>query len=212
MTQFRGQLNEAVARINDHYGELQASARRRLGSLFNPADYPATLEGLFGVDWDFPSVEPPDYLLHLNPGLYEQERARAATRFQEAVQLAEQAFLQEIAQLVAHLTERLSGTSENERKVFRDSAVRNMTEFFDRFQHLNIRSNPELDALVEQARRVVQGHQPQDLRDNAVLRQQVASQLSGVQAALDGLMVDRPRRRIIRAGTAAPGGTHATGD
>jgi len=212
MTQFRGQLEEAVERLNERYGELQASARRRLGSLFNPADYPATLQGLFGVDWDFPSVEPPDYLLHLSPALYEQERARAVARFDEAVQLAEQAFLGEIAQLVAHLTERLTGTPESERKIFRDSAVRNLTEFFDRFQQLNIRSNPELDALVEQARRIVQGHQPQDLRDNAALRQQVASQLSGVQAALDGLLIDRPRRRIIRAAAAAQGGSHATAD
>ena len=35
------------------------------GSLFNPADYPETLVGLFDVAWDFPSVEPPDYLRQL---------------------------------------------------------------------------------------------------------------------------------------------------
>ena len=30
--------------------------------------------------------------------------------------------------------------------------------------------------------------------------QQVAGQLAGVQSVLDGLMIDRPRRRIIRSG------------
>jgi hypothetical protein len=30
------------------------------------------------------------------------------------------------------------------------------------------------------------------------MRQQIATQLSGVQSVLDGLLVDRPRRNILR--------------
>ena len=75
-----------------------------------------------------------------------------------------------------------------------------LSEFFSRFRSLNVRSSAELDEVVEQARRVVRGVEPQQLRDNATLRQQVAAQLSGVQATLDGLLVDRPRRRILRSG------------
>ena len=73
-----------------------------------------------------------------------------------------------------------------------------MAEFFNRFRQLNVRSNHDLDALVEQAQRVLQGNDPQALRTSEDLRQHVASQLSSVQAALDGMLVDRPRRRIIR--------------
>ena len=89
MTDFRAELDDAVADLDRHYGELKQAARERLGSLFNPADYPETLVGLFDVEWCFPSVEPPDYLVQLSPGLYEEERARVAARFDEAVQLAE---------------------------------------------------------------------------------------------------------------------------
>jgi hypothetical protein len=63
---------------------------------------------------------------------------------------------------------------------------------------LNVRSNDQLDALVAQAQQAVRGVGARDLRANNDLRQRVASQLSGVQSALDGLMVDRPRRKIIR--------------
>ena len=51
-----------------------------LGSLYNPADYPATLVGLFGVSWDYPNIEPPDYLLGLSPDLYRQEQERVQAR------------------------------------------------------------------------------------------------------------------------------------
>src|SRR5436190_23913280 len=46
MTSFRGELQEAVSTLGEHYSELKSQARRRLGRLFNSADYPATLEGL----------------------------------------------------------------------------------------------------------------------------------------------------------------------
>jgi hypothetical protein len=92
MADYRTDLDDAVANLDRHFGELKAAAAERLGSLYNPGDYPETLVGLFSVAWDFPNVEPPDYLVQLSPGLYEQERARVAARFEEAVQLAEQAF------------------------------------------------------------------------------------------------------------------------
>jgi hypothetical protein len=198
MSDYRGQLDAAVVKLDDHYDELKATARRRLVDLYDANDYPPQLSGLFGIDWEFPSVEPPDYLLQLSPELYEHERARVAGRFDEAVQMAEQAFIGELARLVSHLTERLTGTNGTEHKIFRDTAISNLVEFFDRFKQLNVRSSAQLDDLVEQAQRVVQGVEPQQLRDRADLRQHVATQLTQVQATLDGMMVDRPRRRIIR--------------
>ena len=198
MTDLRAELANEVANLDAHFAELKATARHRLGSLFNADDYPGSLIGLFGMEWDFPSVEPPSYLQQLSPELYEQEKQRIAARFDEAVTLAEQAFAEELAKLVAHLTERLSGAEDGRPKVFRDSAITNLGEFFERFKTLNIRSNEDLDNLVIQAQRVVRGVVPQTLRDDRTIRERVASQLGAVQTSLSGLMVDRPRRRILR--------------
>jgi hypothetical protein len=192
-------LTKAVSALDATYAELREAARDRLGQLFNASDYPVSLRDEFAVTWDFPAVEPPDYLQQLNPALYEQQCQRVQARFDEAVQLAEQAFLEELSKLVEHLAERLSGVDDGKPKVFRDSAVENLGEFFDRFRKLNVRSNEELDGVVERARNLLKGVQPQELRDNAQLRSRMATQLSNVQASLDGLMVDRPRRSILRS-------------
>jgi hypothetical protein len=184
--------------LAEHYHQLKEAARLRLGRLFNSADYPPSLSGLFELTFEFPSVEPPDYLRQLSPQLYEQEAQRVAARFEQAVQLAEQAFVDELAKLVAHLTERLSGNEDGKAKVFRDSAVENLHEFFERFRRLNVRSSQQLDDLVSQAQQITQGVSPHALRDSQALRQEVATQLSGVQSVLDGLLVDRPRRNILR--------------
>jgi hypothetical protein len=198
MTDYRAVLDAAVSKLDEHYADLKAAARRRLGDLFDANDYPAALCGLFGVEWDFPNVEPPDYLRQLNPAIYDQERSRVAARFEEAVQLAEKAFISEFAKLIEHLTERLSDNGDGVRKIFRDTAITNLAEFFGRFSQLNVRSNADLDALVERAQQIVRGVEPQTLRANDTLRQHIATQLSQVQSVIDGMMVDRPRRRIVR--------------
>jgi len=198
LRQMREELREAVERLEDHYAEMKYAAQDRLGSLYNPEDYPSRLENLFAVSWDFPSVEPPSYLMQLSPELYREECDRMQQRFREAIQLAEEAFMTELSQLVSHLTERLAGDEDGRPKIFRDTAVTNLDTFFERFRRLNIGSSEQLDGLVEQARQVVRGISPRELRQNNSLRQHVRTELSSVQSVLDGLMIDRPRRNIQR--------------
>jgi hypothetical protein len=205
----RDELHEAEQQLNTVYAEVKADARCRLGRLFDPADYPAEVRGLFSVEWDFPSVEPPSYLMRVAPEVFEEERRRVVSRFEEAVRLAEQAFATEFGRLLSHLSERLANGEAGERRVFRDSAVTNLADFFARFRQLNVRSNPELDALVEEAQRLVRGVTPQQLRDNDSLRQQIAAEMTRVQTQVEGLITDAPRRRLVRNRPSADGGSHA---
>lgn len=195
---YKGELESAVVELNRHFFELKEAARIRLGSLFNHDDYPSSLSDEFDVNWDFPSVDAPDYLRRLSPEIYRQECDRVRIQFSNAVELAEQMFQEQLAELVEHLVERLSSDEGGKQKTFRDTTITNLDDFFSRFRQLSIGSTEELTQLVEQAQSVVRGVAPQRLRDNDDLRQQIATQMSAVQASLDGLMVDRPRRNILR--------------
>jgi len=196
LTTLKAELSEAVEQLDQQFEAMKATARERLGSLFNPTDYPDSLRSLFDVTWEFPNVEPPSYLQQLSPDLYRQESQRVSARFDEAVQLAEAAFIEEMSRLVSHLTER--GSGDGQPRVFRDTAIENIREFFQRFRELNVHSSEQLDQLVEQSQRILSGVEPQALRDTAQLRQRVAGELAAVQSVLDGLLVDRPRRNILR--------------
>jgi hypothetical protein len=208
MQELRAELVQAEADLNAVYDQIKADAQERLRRLYDAGDYPAEIRHLFNVDWEFPSVEPPNYLMRLNPEIYQQEQERVARRFEEAVHLAEQAFVSEFAKLVSHLTERLAGGADGSRRIFRDSVVTNLSEFFQRFRHLNVGSSTELDQLVAVAQQMVQGITPQELRDNGTLRQQIAARMTEVGEQLDGMIVDEPRRQIIRP--SRNGERHAT--
>jgi hypothetical protein len=206
MQTYRERLQRAAAELTAQYDQMKAEAQRRLGTLFNPADYPSTLDGMFDLEVSYPTIEPPNYLMALHPDVYRQEQARVRERFESAVQLAEQSFAAELQRLVAHLAERLTGLHDGQPKVFRDSAVENLREFFERFRRLNIRSSPELDALVEQAQQTIIGIEPQTLRDSNRLRQMVSRDFEQIQAAVGEMLVDRPRRNILRRAGAGSGG------
>jgi hypothetical protein len=207
---FREELHEAETELNAVYPEVKADAQRRLGRLYCEADYPTEVRGLFDLTWDFPNVEPPAYLLRVSPDLYAEERARVTARFDEAVRLAEQAFAAELAGLVDHLTERLAPSADGTRKVFRDSALGNFRDFIGRFQLLNVNSSPELDALVERAQGLLSGVTPHDVRTLPDVRQQLQAGMSDVRRQLDELVVDAPRRRIVRP-TVVEGDADGTG-
>jgi hypothetical protein len=209
MEGFREELTGAEFDLNLVYDDIKSDARRRLGRLYNPNDYPHEIRELFGVEWDFPSIEPPSYLMRIAPEVYEEERQRVAARFDEAVRLAEQAFATEFSRLLSHLTARLANGEDGQRQVFRDSVINNLTGFFERFRDLNVRSNPELDTLVEQAQQMVRGVTPQSLRDSDSLRQQIVGEIARVRSQVEGLITDAPRRRLIRTRPSSNGGDHA---
>ncbi len=200
MNELRADLLESERELDNHYDEIRAAARERLGRLYNPDDYPASMVGLFEISVDHPNVEAPEYLRMLSPSLYRQEADRVRNRFDEAVKLAEESFLGELSKLVEHLTERLSGSDDGKPKIFRDTVVTNLVEFFERFRRLNIGSSDELDRMVAEVRRIVGNTTANDLRNSDSLRKQVSTELSRVQANLDGMMIDRPRRNLIRRG------------
>jgi len=199
MEGFRQELEQAETDLSSAYDQIKEDARRRLGHLYAANDYPEEIRGLFRVDWEFPSVEPPVYLQRISPEVYEQERLRVAVRFDEAVRLAEEAFATQLAELITHLTDRLTPGTDGQRKVFRDSAVGNFRDFFDRFRALNIRSKPELDALVEQAQDLLHGVTPEQIRTLPEVRQRLQAGMAEVREHLDSLVIDAPRRRIVRA-------------
>ena len=198
MTVLSSELSHAADRLADDFEELKRQAAERLGDLFDSSHYPTNVAAGFGIEWDFPAVEAPAYLRDLCPSLYREEHQRIAARFEEAARLAETAFTEELANLVEHLSERLTGSVDAKPKVFRDTAVENLTAFFDRFRRLNIAGSRDLERIVDRAQGLLTGVEPRDLRRSESARQTIAAGLTRVQSQLDGLLVDRPRRRVIR--------------
>src|SRR5262249_43207791 len=67
------QLYAAAQEVQAAREEIVAEARGRLGRAFNPADYPTDLAALFGMEVNYPSLQPDGTL---PPALLQQQRRR----------------------------------------------------------------------------------------------------------------------------------------
>jgi hypothetical protein len=197
MREFRERLEAAAANLQLEYETLKNSAREKLGALYNPQDYPTSLDGVFRISWEYPAVEPPNYLMSFNPELYAQEQARVQRRFETAVVMAEDAFAAKLEELIGHLLERLTDEPDGTKKTFKASAIENFQEFYSEFQRMNVRSNAELERLVERATNIVSGVDAKELRKNDDIRRTISDQMNEVKTALNSFVVNAPRRRIL---------------
>lgn len=206
MREFRAELADAAADLQAVYPDLCAKASHDLGELYNPADYPARIDTEFALGWDYPSTDPPAYLQALAPELYAREQQRIRGRFDEAIRLTEEAFEGELAKLVEHLAERLSGDADGRPKAFRGTVITNLQGFIGRFRDMSLRSNDQLDALVTQAEDLVGGVEPDQLRASRTTRDRIAAGMADIGRTLDGLMEERARRSIRFADDDQKGG------
>ena len=198
MQDAQGRLNQASSRLQDRYAELRDKARNDLGRLFNEDDYPDTIENLFAVQWNVENVNPPDYLLELKPGLYERELQRVRSMFNNAVEMAEEAFVSDMAKLVDGLHERLTDNEDGTPKVFGDGCVDKLKDFIGRFRELSVRSNDDLEKLVNECDQLTRGVTADTFRNIPELRQHVAQKLAEVKEAMESDLVVLPRRKIKR--------------
>jgi predicted PurR-regulated permease PerM len=152
---------------------------------------------VFDLRWEYPPVDPPNYLMTFNPELYQQEQQRVQHRFETAVVMAENAFAEQLQDMISHLIERLTDEPDGTKKKFQNSAIENFKEFYDNFRQMNIRSNAQLDNLIQRATDIVSGVDVKDLRKNTNLRQNLTQQMGEVKTALDNLITNAPRRRVL---------------
>ena len=206
MAAYSAELRDAAAGLEQAFDDLKADAARRLGSLFEPSDYPANLRGCFAVRWDFPSLEPPSHLIWFSPSIHRLEEFRVQNRFEEAVRLADRMFLEEfVARLVGHLCERIScANPDGSPKVFRSAAVNDLQVFIARYRRFNLRSEVQLDEMVALVQRTLEGVTPERLREHPGLRRTVAAQLSWVQVSLAAMAGELLEGRARRDAPASP--------
>lgn len=195
LRELRRKLDDAVEELVAQYDQLKAEARSSLGRLYNEADYPPTLRGLFEVSWDYPAIEPPNYLAEISPRLFEAEQARVAAQFDATIRLAEEAFATELLESLQHLNERLTDGADG-KKTFRDTAITNIQEFIERFRSISVRSNADLDAFVSRTNTLLGGIEPKALRDSSALRSDVRTEVAQIAQALESSITTAPRRRI----------------
>lgn len=190
-------LTEAAFLFAENFYEIKEEARALNGRLYLEADYPETAENLFKVELSWPNLEAPEGLKLTDPQIYAEEAEKVRKRFETAVELAESAFAQKFEKLLENFLERLKPGEDGKPKRFHTASIENLKTFCDTFRHLNVRSDSQLEALINQMDVAVGNGDPELFRMDQGFRDEVQKQLEEIQEKLLVNIKPLQRRNLI---------------
>lgn len=199
LQEFQSERAHLVDVFMEDYPSLVRNAQARLRGLFDPRDYPGAdlVRHEFGFTWRYVTFSVPSTLAVIDRHLFERERENAAQQWDEAAAAIQSLLRANMLQLVHHMNERLTPDADGKAKFFKNSLVSNLSEFLKNFDARNVTDDNELAAVVARARQLLDGVDPQVLRDSQDIREGVRDGFVQVQRQLNTMIVNRPVRRIV---------------
>lgn len=176
---YREQFDARVREFVRDYPQLKVDAIKRLGSMYNPQDYPATDEiaSRFSIQVEFTPVPTAhDFRVNLNEEYVDSIRRDLTRRMEARQNDAVKHCWERVREVVAHIHERLADKD----KTFRDTLISNAEELLTILPALNITGDPELASVAEDVRSLLIA--PDRLRQDDMLRSQTADRAADILA------------------------------
>jgi hypothetical protein len=177
MTEYKQKFGSAVDRFVRDYPDYQTQARNRLGTMFNPLDYPPVEEVAqkFRIQTHVtPIPTAHDFRVQLNEDYVKEIRRDLRDRMEEQQTAAVRDCWTRLRERVERIYERLS----DEDKVFRDSLIENTLELVEILPGLNITNDPELTQMATEVRTLLV--EPERLRNEKALRNDIAAKADDI--------------------------------
>lgn len=179
------------------YQELREQARRD-NPLYREKDYPSEdkVRGSFTWVVRYLSFATPARLQDISQDLYQREAEGMRQMWTDAKAEARQGLLEAWVELVRHFVDRLSYKGDGKPQTFRDSLTENMLEFITLFEKRDPTDYRELKAVVDQARQLLAGVDPERLRKDLPFRDRIRQEVEAIKRISDSMLTDRPVRSI----------------
>jgi len=193
------------AAVEELIADLPAAieeAKADLSGLFAASDYPTPEEirSSYRIGYAFRTLEAAAFLRDISPQLAEAEEARIAGQVAVAVAETEAEFYEELAGTVEHLIERLEPGEDGKAKTIQKRNVEAFETLFAKFEAMKLpgERTAKVEELMAKAKAAVSGVDVETLKgtDGAAGRAALKATMAAVKAAIDGSVIDRPRRKF----------------
>lgn len=178
----RGYRQEFDARVRafvQAYPQLKLDAIKRLGTMYNPLDYPDVnaIHARFALAVEFTPVPTAgDFRVNLNAEYVDEIKRELTVRLEGRQRQAMKDCYTRVREVVGHIHERL----EDKDKTFRDTLISNAEELLAILPALNITGDTELTRLSEEVKTLLVA--PERLRADEGLRSETAKRAEAILA------------------------------
>lgn len=178
------------------YPQKVEQDKMRLRGTFDPDDYPVTekVRQAFYLKTRYLALGTPDNLRGANAEIFARQEQENSQFWAEAREEIRSTLRVALSEFVNHLLDKLTGANGEKVKIFRDSAVTKMIGFLDAFEKRNLTDDGEMLSIVQKARALMAGVDPQTLRENGTVREIVTKGFEELRGSIDGLLSTRTRQ------------------
>ena len=175
----------AVRDFLANWDRFQDEARAKLGTLYDPADYPTARELARTFEFRY-TVRPlpvaDDFRVTLGSEQVQAIRSEIENTLQQATADAMRDVWARLRDVVGKMAERLKAYDPNNPKAapFRDSLVLNITDLLEVAPSLNLTGDSRVDDFCARIRRELTQYDAQALRDNVYTREDVAQRAESI--------------------------------
>ena len=198
LTKMKENWDALVDRLVEVYEQAVEESLVRLKSQGCRADYPPKdqVKACFEFTFGTARFDVDPALKEISAALYNDEVAKSMELVGFAAQEIVSRLRGQALAAVDHLVDRLTDSTDGKKKTIRNEAVTNVLEFVKMFEQWNAADDAQLAATVKTLQSVMDGVDPQDLRDDERYRAELRAQLETVKGEMDKLVVARPVRRF----------------
>jgi hypothetical protein len=152
----------------------EAAKLLKKDGLFDAEAYPMNVRNRYSIEWRWFDMTIP---AGVTDEMYAVESQRIQTMMDETRHNCIIAMREGFGELVAHLSDTLSGKLNGEKRRVRPEALEKFNEFFDTFKYKNIFNDSQLQNMVTQAKGLLADISPKDLRSDKSLEKLVSQEL-----------------------------------
>lgn len=178
-------FDEAVETFLKEYPTIMASARKRLGDLYDGKTLPSidNIRGKFGHSVEvFPLPRSEDFRVNLNNDDVKEIQNQITNSINSKMNEA----MAELWNRLAQMVEKIAITLSEPKKIFRDSLISNLKEFCELVPKLNITSNKELENMRKEIIEQLAELKPDNLRESKKERKEASQKAKDVLEKIKG--------------------------
>ena len=190
MTAMQHEYNSLVDTFLRDYDNEIINAQLKLGDLFDPFEYPTvdSLRHKFGFRLSYiPLPDAGDFRIDVGNEATDQIRTEYQSYYSRQLENAMNDVWQRAYDALSRMSERLDYQDNENKKIFRDTLVSNVTDMVELLHVCNVTGDSQMSALANQLDETLRGVTPDALREDAYLRAETKRTVDQVIQSLPSL-------------------------
>lgn len=190
MTAMQNEYNSLVDTFLRDYDNEIINAQLKLGDLFDPFEYPTvdSLRHKFGFRLSYiPLPDAGDFRIDVGNEATDQIRTEYQSYYSRQLENAMNDVWQRAYDALSRMSERLDYQDNENKKIFRDTLVSNVTDMVELLHVCNVTGDSQMSALANQLDETLRGVTPDALREDAYLRAETKRTVDQVIKSLPSL-------------------------